>query len=83
MTSTTLTGDLTHMALSHSLLDVKKAAAAMSVTPWWVRQLINRGELRAINVGGPDKAARWRIDPADLNAWMRARENRTRDLVAS
>lgn len=81
--STTLTGTLSQMAREHALMDVKDAAAAMGVTPWWVRQLIARGELRAINVGGHEKAARWRVDPEDLSAWMRTRENRPRDLVAS
>lgn len=83
MEGTTLTSILRSMAREHALLEVKEAAAAMGVTPWWVRQLIKKGELRAINVGGPEKAARWRIDPEDLSAWMRERENRPRDLMAS
>lgn len=82
MEDTTLTSILHNMARDHALLEVKEAAAAMGVTPWWVRQLIARGELRAINVGGPEKTARWRIDPEDLNAWIRKRENRARDLMA-
>lgn len=78
----TLTGILTYLTHQNVLLNVSDAAVLMGVTPWWVRQLIARGELRAINVGGHEKAARWRIDPEDLSAWMRARENRARDLVA-
>ncbi len=79
----TLSGTLSQMVRKHALLDVKDVAAAIGVTPWWVRQLISKGELRGINVGGPDKAARWRVDPEDLNAWIVSRENRARDLVAS
>lgn len=82
MSSTTLSTTLTIMAREHALLSVADTAAAMGVTPWWVRQLIARGELRAINVGGHDRAARWRVDPEDLRAWMASRENRARDLLA-
>lgn len=77
-----LTGALTLAAREHHLLSVQDTAACMSRTPWWVRQLIANGELRAINVGGPGKAARWRIDPEDLSAWMVSRESRPRDLMA-
>lgn len=80
--STTLTGDLTHLSREHVLLDVKEVAAALGVTPWWVRRLINDGELRAVNVGGPERATRWRVDPEDLNAFIVGRQNRPRDLVA-
>ena len=83
VSSTTLTNTLTELAREQALMSVKDAAAALGVTPWWVRQLIARGELRAINVGGHEKAARWRVDPEDLSTWMRARENRPRDLMAS
>lgn len=82
MTSTTLTGELSRMSREHLLLDAKDAALAIGVTPWWVRRLIADGELRAINVGGAEKSARWRVDPEDLNAFMRARENRPRDLFS-
>ncbi|WP_448389728.1 helix-turn-helix domain-containing protein [Microbacterium aurum] len=64
------------------LLNVRDAAALLGVTPWWTRRLIATGALRAINVGGPEKAARWRIDPDDLRAFIASRENRARDLVA-
>ena len=82
MTSTTLTGALSQLARDHALLDVKDAAAALGVTPWWVRRLIADGDLRGINVGGHDKAARWRVDPEDLKAFMMSRQSRPRDLVA-
>src|SRR5699024_4622060 len=79
-TSTTLTGTLLVPYGEHALLFVKSTAAALGVTPWWVRQLISSGELRAINVGGHDRAARWRVDPEDLRTFMRGRESRARDL---
>lgn len=82
MTSTTLDGALVEMARQHALLEVKDAAAAIGVTPWWVRRLIGDGELRAINVDGHDRAARWRVDPEDLAAFPRSRESRPRDLLA-
>jgi hypothetical protein len=80
---TTLTSMLDSIGRDHALLEVKDAALVIGVTPWWIRQLIAKGDLRAINVGGPEKAARWRIDPEDLNAWMRDRENRPRDFGSS
>jgi excisionase family DNA binding protein len=64
------------MARRNALMSTKDAALAMGVTGWWVRQLIATGELRAINVGGSGKSARWRIDPEDLDAWLRMRQNR-------
>src|SRR5699024_8805310 len=36
---------------------------------WWVGRLISSGQLRAVNIGGTGKTARWRIDPEDL-AWV-------------
>lgn len=77
MTNTT-TSQMAHV---HALVDVKEAAAAIGLTPVWIRQLISKGELRGINVGGHGKAARWRVDPDDLMAWMKSRENRPRDTV--
>lgn len=81
-TTTTLSGALAQLAREHALLEVKDAAEILGVTPWWTRRLIADGELRAINVGGPDRAARWRVDPEDLAAFIRSRENRGRDLAA-
>lgn len=75
---------LTTTSLSTSsrvLLNVRDASALLGVTPWWTRRLIATGALRAINVGGPEKTARWRIDPEDLRAFIASRENRSRDLV--
>lgn len=80
---TTLTSILDDIGREHALLEVKDAALVIGVTPWWIRQLIAKGDLRAVNVGGCEKAARWRIDPQDLRAWMRERENRPRDFNSS
>ena len=68
-------------AFGDTPLRVREAADALGVTPWWTRRLIASGDLRAINVGGPDKSARWRVAPEDLAAFIRARENRARDLL--
>lgn len=64
-----------------SLMTPKEVAAELGVTDWWVRQLINSGALRAMNIGGPGRSARWRIDRADLLAYLASRENRARDLT--
>lgn len=71
------------MSASGCYLTVAAAAEIAAVTPWWVRRLINTGELRAINVAARGKRNSWRIDPADLAAWMTSRENRRRDLFAA
>lgn len=64
-----------------TLLTVTEAAELTGLTCWWVRQLIAKGEIRAVNVGSYGKSARWRIDPEDLRAWLVSRENRPRDLM--
>ena len=68
-------------AFGDTLLSVREAADTLGVTPWWTRRLIASGDLRAINVGGPDKSARWRVAPEDLAAFIRSRENRSRGLL--
>lgn len=78
----TLSSLLRTLANEHALLDTKEVAAATGLTEWWVRRLICRGEIRAINVGTGDKNVRWRVDPEDLRAFMASRESRPRDLVA-
>lgn len=71
-------------AQEEALLTPREVAAITGLTYTWVRSLIRDGELRAINVGGTDaNTIRWRVDPEDLNAWLKSRENRARDLVAS
>ncbi|WP_154662083.1 helix-turn-helix domain-containing protein [Acidipropionibacterium acidipropionici] len=77
----TLHTDLLTMVTEHALLDTSVAATAIGVTPWWVRHLISTGELRGINVGSHGTGAKWRIDPADLDAWIVSRQTRPRDLV--
>lgn len=78
----TLSTALKLLARDNAMLPVKEAAIALGVTEWWVRRLIADGELRAVNVGGAEKHARWRIDPEDLAAFMQRRQSRARDLVA-
>lgn len=77
-----LASKLVHFTRDNALLTTKEASVAIGVTSWWVRQLIATGELRAINVGGAEKSAQWRIDPEDLSAFIRSRENRARDTMA-
>lgn len=77
----TLHTDLQTMAAENALLDTAAAATAIGVTPWWVRHLISTGELRGINVGSHGTGVKWRIDPADLDAWIVSRQTRPRDLV--
>ena len=79
----TLTTILTQAKNECRLLTVKDAAELTGLTEWWVRQLIAKGEMRAMNVGAYGKSARWRIDPEDLSAWLVSRENRPRDMMAA
>jgi excisionase family DNA binding protein len=79
----TLTTLLRHAKEECTLLTVKDAAELTNLTEWWVRQLIAKGEIRAMNVGSYGKSTRWRIDPEDFNAWLASRENRPRDLMES
>lgn len=78
----TLSELLVLLGNENTLLETKTVAQISNLTPWWVRQLIARGELRAINVGSGHQAARWRVDPEDLKAFLASRESRPRDLVA-
>lgn len=66
-----------------ALLSTKDVADIAGITPWWVRQLIAKGELRAMDLSSGDGRPQWRIDPEDLEAWMRSRENRARDLMTA
>lgn len=78
----TITTHLREIARTKRLLTTRETAALLGVTPDWIRDLITSGELRAINVGGAEKAARWRVDPEDVLAMMQSRQSRPRDLIA-
>lgn len=76
-----LNGVLQQAARDNALMSVSEVALAMGSSTKWVRSLIGRGELRAINIGGPDpQGTRWRVDPEDLRAFLATRESRPRDL---
>ena len=51
-------------------LTVRVAAKRLDLTEERVRELINLKEIRAAKVG------RWRIEPKDLEAFVRSRMNR-------
>lgn len=78
-----ITTAMRQLAQTQRLLTTTEVAELLSITPLWTRRLIRTGQLRATNVGGPEKTARWRVDPEDLAAYIRSRENRRRDLLAS
>jgi len=58
-----------------ALLTTRQAADRLGLRTETVRRLIDRGDLRAINIGGDQSptSVRWRIDPADLDAWIARR----------
>jgi len=58
------------------LLEVAHVAHRLSASQEFVRRLIREGKLKAIRIG-----RRWRIDPADLEAFIDAQ--RTADPHAS
>lgn len=49
-----------------SMISAEEAASRLGVTPHTVRGWCRSGELRASQLGGRI----WRIDPADLDAWV-------------
>ena len=55
-----------------TLLTTRQAADRLGLRAETIRRLIDRGDLRAINIGGDASrtSVRWRIDPADLDAWV-------------
>ncbi|ALN14336.1 helix-turn-helix domain-containing protein [Acidipropionibacterium acidipropionici] len=61
-----------------TLLTTRQAADRLGLRAETIRRLIDRGELRAINIGGDASktSVRWRIDPLDLNAWIARRTRR-------
>lgn len=60
-------GTLTHTN-RRSLLTIKEAAATLGLHPQTVRTKIARGELPALQLGGPGSAVR--IDERELDAWL-------------
>lgn len=61
-----------------ALLTPRQAAERLELRPETVRRLIDRGDLRAINIGGDANrtSVRWRIDPRDLDTWITRRTRR-------
>lgn len=51
-----------------SLLTVREVAERLDVSEKQVYRLIRRGELPAVQLGGPGTAIR--IDPDELRAWL-------------
>ncbi len=60
-----------------TFLLVSDVAKQLQVGSEQILAYINTGKLRATNVGLGKKRPRWRIDPADLQAFIESRRNRT------
>jgi excisionase family DNA binding protein len=52
------------------LLEVSKVAHRLSVSPEYVRDLLRKKKLPAVHLG-----RRWRVDAADLQAFIEAHRN--------
>lgn len=50
------------------LLRTKEAAAYLSMSPWSLRQLVDRGELPFVSCG--DNTSAWRFDIRDLDRFI-------------
>ncbi len=50
------------------LLRTKQAAAYLGMSPWALRQEVQRGALPYISCG--DHTSAWRFDVRDLDAWI-------------
>jgi excisionase family DNA binding protein len=50
------------------LLRTKEAANYLSMSPWSLRQMVERRELPYISSG--DNTSAWRFDIHDLDAWI-------------
>ncbi len=59
-----MTIEVTH----RQLLTVRQASARLAISEKSVRRLIARGELPAVQLGGPRNAVR--IDAAELEDWL-------------
>lgn len=57
-------------------LDVKAAAAELSISVDQVKKLIQSGELPAVDVGIASRSF-WRIAQKDLDAWLEGRHEQT------
>lgn len=58
-------------------LTVKQVAAALGVSGTTVHQLIDTGQLAAMDIGTGQRT-HWRIDQTDLDAYREAAKERTR-----
>ena len=50
------------------LLRTKDAAKYLSMSPWTLRRMVERGELPFISSG--DNSSAWRFDIRDLDRWI-------------
>lgn len=50
-----------------------QVAEQLAISAKHVRMLIAAGELRASNIGGEGRSARWRVSESDLNRWLESR----------
>ena len=50
------------------LLRTKEAACYLSMSPWMLRQMVERRELPYISSG--DNTSAWRFDVRDLDRWI-------------
>lgn len=55
------------------LLDLGEVATRLGRSTETVRRLIRSGELAAVNIGGRDEGARYRVRAIDLAAFVQAR----------
>ncbi|MSR59254.1 MAG: DNA-binding protein [Planctomycetaceae bacterium] len=61
------------MPLENPLLTVATVSTRIGLSAHAVLSLIAAGALPASNVGSGTMRPRWRIDPADLAAWLASR----------
>lgn len=52
------------------VLTVDEVSACLRLTPASIRRLIRRGDLKALNVGGAGRGARYRITPTQLATYQ-------------
>jgi hypothetical protein len=61
---------VTSTATTRRLMRLKSAAAYLDMSPWSLRQLVQRRELAYISAG--ENTSAWRFDVHDLDAWINA-----------